>query len=100
MDETTQDATPVTNGTDQKPCEDNPAELVVDESYKEASEDASYTAENDTDKRKSPVLPLPELTMPDLPSVDVEDSVRGNITDEEGQLTPSGTLSRHGNLDE
>ena len=88
------------NGIESKPSEENAAaEETVDRNSKEAEEDAKYTAaaEEDVDKRKSPELPIPELV--DLPSTNAEDK-RENLTDDEGQFTPSGTLSRHGHIDE
>ena len=43
---------------------------------------------------------MPELpAMQDIPLPD-DDDKKENGTDDEGQFTPSGTLSRHGNLDE
>ena len=101
-DETILKATPVANGTDQEPDEDEPTEQAADESCKEASEEDSGVAENDLDKRKSPELPLPELDMPapNVPCGDSGESGKGTNTDDEGQLTPSGTLSRHTHLDE
>lgn len=97
----TQDAAPVENGTDSKPSEDNAIEKIDNRNSKETGEDgAKYAAGDDLDKRKSPELPFPELSgLPDLPSPNDEDK-RENGTDDEGQFTPSGTLSRHGNLDE
>lgn len=88
------------NGTESKPSEENAAaEKTVDRNSKEAEEDAKYAAaaEDDLDKRKSPELPIPELA--DLPSPNGDDK-KENVTDDEGQFTPSGTLSRHGNIDE
>lgn len=101
-DETILKATPVANGTDQEPDEDEPTEQAADESCKEASEEDSGVAENDLDKRKSPELPLPELDMPapNVPCGDSGESGKGTNTDDEGQLTPSGTLSRHTHLDD
>jgi len=89
----------VENGTDSKLADDITNETVVGVSQ-EASEDVVCAAENDLDKRKSPELPMPELPgMQDILLPDDEDR-KENGTDDEGQFTPSGTLSRHGNLDE
>ena len=95
-------AIPVANGTDQEPDEDILTAEVADESCQEASEEASGISENGLDERKSPELPLPELDVPapNVPSGDIEEGGRGTIADDEGQLTPSGTLSRHAHLDE
>lgn len=96
---TLEDAAPVENGTESKPADDNTTE-AVDGVSQEASEDAACAAENDLDKRKSPELPIPELPdMQDIPLPDDEDKKEIG-TDDEGQSTPSGTLSRHGNPDE
>jgi len=95
-----EDAVPVENGTESNLAADNTTE-VVDGVSQEAGEDAACAAENDIlDKRKSPELPIPELPgMQDVPLPDDEDK-KENGTDDEGQFTPSGTLSRHGNQDE
>ncbi|XP_020612664.1 uncharacterized protein LOC110051032 [Orbicella faveolata] len=96
---TLEDAAPVENGTESKPADDNTTE-AVDGVSQEAGEDAACAAENDLDKRKSPELPIPELPdMQDIPLPDDEDKKEIG-TDDEGQSTPSGTLSRHGNPDD
>lgn len=87
------------NGTDNQPADDITNETVSGVSQ-EAGEDALCAAEKDLDKRKSPELPMPELPgMQDILLPDDEDR-KENGTDDEGQFTPSGTLSRRGNLDE
>ena len=94
-----EDATPVENGTESKPADDNTTEAVDGVSL-EAGEDAARAADSDLDDRKSPELPMPELPgMQDIPLPD-DDDKKENGTDDEGQFTRSGTLSRHGNLDE
>lgn len=101
-DETILKAIPVANGTDQEPDEDILTAEVADESCQEASEEALGISENGLDERKSPELPSPELDVPapKVPSGDIEEGGRGTIADDEGQLTPSGTLSRHAHLDD
>ena len=90
--------TVVENGVDGKPLEDE-SEKVVDENCEEvaATADTAEAEEESLDKRKSPELPIPELQS--LPSPDGEDK-KENLTDDEDRLTPSGTLSRDGILDE
>ena len=61
--------------------------------------DPTEADEEILDKRKSPQLPMPELPTQELPSPNVQD-LKGHLTDDEGQFTPSGTLSREGTLDE
>lgn len=92
------DLTVVENGVDGKPLEDE-SEKVVDENCEEvaATADTAEAEEESLDKRKSPELPIPELQS--LPSPDGEDK-KENLTDDEDRLTPSGTLSRDGILDE
>lgn len=96
---TPEDAAPVENGIESKPADDKTTEAVDGVSL-EAGEDAACAADSDLDNRKSPELPIPELpAMQDIPLPD-DDDKKENGTDDEGQFTPSGTLSRHGNLDE
>ena len=96
------DVSVVENGVESKPSKDD-TDNVVDGNCEEQLS-TTDTAEADVDvldKRKSPELPMPELPTADVPSPDVQDADRkGNLTDDEEQLTPSGTLSRHGTLDE
>lgn len=96
------DVSVVENGVESKPSKDD-TDNVVDGNCEEllSTTDAGEADVDVLDKRQSPELPMPELPTPDVPSPDVQDADRkGNLTDDEEQLTPSGTLSRYGTLDE
>ena len=88
------------NGVENKPLKDE-ADKVEDENCIEVAATAVETEVDgeSLDKQEPPELPIPDLPSPDLPSPEVWDK-KDYLTDEEGQLTPSGTLSRDGILDE
>ena len=90
----------VENGVESKTVKDD-TENVVDATCKEitAIADAPEEEGGSLERQRSPEIPIPEVPPVDLSPPEVQDS-KGYLTDEEGPLTPSGTLSRNGTLDE
>ena len=87
------------NGVGSEPLKDEADKVVENCQEQAATAEAVDVDEESLNKRKSPELPIPVLSSEDLPPPEVQDK-KGYFTDEEGQLTPSGTLSRDGILDE
>ena len=82
-----------------KPMKDEADKAAENCQEQAATAEAPDVDEESLDKRKSPELPIPVLFPQYLPTPEVHDK-KGYLTDDEEQLTPSGTLSRDGVLDE
>ncbi|XP_068704201.1 rho GTPase-activating protein 39-like isoform X1 [Montipora foliosa] len=90
----------VENGVESKTVKDD-TENVVDATFEEitAIADAPEEEGGSLERQRSPEIPIPEVPPVDLSPPEVQDE-KGYLTDEEGPLTPSGTLSRNGTLDD
>ena len=106
------EASIVENGVEDKPSKGDAEDIVDANSGEVTTANVDEVDAERIDKRKSPELPLPAIPLPELPApeapsaaipdvtlLSVQDG-KENATDDEGQLTPSGTLSRTGTLDE
>lgn len=105
------EASVVENGVEDKPSKGDAEDAVDANSEEVTTANVDDVDAERVEKRKSPELPLPGIPLPELPApeapaatpdvtlLSVQDG-KENGTDDEGQLTPSGTLSRTGTLDE
>lgn len=94
------DVAVVENGVESTPVKDE-IDSVVDESCEEMTASAKAPEEQggNLERKKSPALPIPDIPASDLSPPEIQDK-KSYSTDEEGQLTPSGTMTRNGTLDE
>lgn len=94
------DVAVVENGVNSMPAKDE-VDSVVDKSCEEVTAIAKAPEEKGENlkRQKSPTLPIPDIPASDLSSPEIQDK-KSYSTDEEGQLTPSGTMMRNGTLDE
>lgn len=105
------EASVVENGVEDKPAKGDAEDVVDTNSEEVTTANVDEVDAERVEKRKSPELPLPGIPLPELPApeapaatpdvtlLSIQDG-KENVTDDEGQLTPSGTLSRTGTLDE
>lgn len=94
------DVAVVENGVDSMLAKDE-IENVVDKSCEEVTAIAKVFEEKGENlkRQKSPALPIPDIPASDLSPPEIQDK-KSYSTDEEGQLTPSGTMMRNGTLDD
>jgi len=94
------DVAVVENGVDRMLAKDE-IENFVDKSCEEVTSIAKAPEEQGENlkRQESPALPIPDIPASDLSPLEIQDK-KSYSTDEEDQLTPSGTMMRNGTLDE